>query len=299
MSDTEEPVVDDAQILEEENKAREAAQAEAQAAVEAEQAEQIAAAEAAQAAEEEAQQAARQAAAEAAQAAAEEERKARIAEEEANLAASKAAEEAAAAEATAAANAAAEQARKEAAAAPAPSQPSKAAKVIKKAVDTGEPLQDALGRLTDNKTGINYVMVTVEGKRGTKLKVSDEGTGGFAEMLTKLDEKKVYFIGIKVKAVDERSVESVRTKYVVATYIGPKAPMMKKAGASTVKAKLTQAWGGISIYYSAPDLSEFTTNDLAARLLQCGGAHKPTYYDFGDGTRYNLDFYAEHAGGGR
>lgn len=335
MSDTEQAVVDDAAVLEEEKASRDAAVAEATAAVETEQAEQVAAAAQADADEASSLEVDRAAAQASVAAAMETERKERVAEEEANQAASKAAEEAAAAEATASAEAAAEVARKErmdeeaanlaasnaaeaAAAAESRAAAEAAANVareeakaepkrkrasiatlaVKKAVSTGEPLQDSLGRLTDRKCGINYVMVTVEGKRGTKLKVRDEGSGGFAEMLGKLDEKKVYFIGMEIKAVDERSVESVRTKYVVATYIGPKAPMMKKAGASTIKAKLTQAWGGISIYYQVADLEDFTTHDLAQRLLQCGGAHKPTYYDFGDGTKYNLDFYAEHAHGG-
>jgi hypothetical protein len=175
---------------------------------------------------------------------------------------------------------------------------SPAAAVMASALDPKD-LEGGLALLTDTKAGVNYVMVEVAGKKGSILKICGHGTGGFAEMLDKLDEKKVYFIGIKVIGVDQRSVNSTRTKYAVATYIGTKAPMMQKAGASTIKAKLTQAWGGISLYYSVSDRASFTTEDLKTRLLQCGGAHKPSYYDFGDGTKINLGFYDEHKGGGR
>lgn len=264
------------------------------AAMEAEREERIAE-EAKAAADAEAEREAAQAEADAAM---EAERQERIAEEEASKAAAKAAEEKAREEATAKAEAAAEQARKEAESKEAPAEPTPSAKAAKKAFATSESLQESLARLTDEKNDINYVMITVKGKRGTKLKIAHEGTGGFAEMLSKLKDSEVYFIGIKVTAVDERSVNSTRTRFVVATYIGKKAPMMRKAGASTIKATLTSAWNGISIYYNVVDLESFTTEDLKDRLLQCGGAHKPSYYDFGDGTRISLGFYDEHAHGG-
>jgi len=251
-----------------------------------EEAESRAAEEAAEAAERSARQAE-------ADAAAEEERASRLAAEKKAAADAEAVRKAAQAEALRASEAervAQVEAEKKAGA----KKPNAAAAAVKKEVATGgDELQAALGRLTDGKLGINYVMLEVSGKRGAVLSVADEGTGGFAEMLGKLDEAKVYFIGIKVLGVDERNVSSTRTKYAVATYIGTKAPMMVKAGAATTKAKLTMAWSGITLYYAPPDLASFTTEDLKSRLLACGGAHKPSYYDFGDGTRINLGFYSE------
>jgi len=225
------------------------------------------------------------------------EQKEQIAAEEAAAVAAAAKEVADAAEAAAIAEAATVVAKEENKAKP-KRRASLVAGVIKGAIENPTDLTGALDRLTNKKLGINYVMIEVQGKRGSKLKVVAEGKGGFSEMVDKVDEKKVYFIGIKVIGVDERSVSSTRTKYVVATYIGPGAPMLRKAGASTIKAKLTQAWGGISIYYSVADKASFSHEDLKDRLLQCGGAHKPSYYDFGDGTKINLGFYNEHKGGG-
>jgi len=286
MSDTE------ADRVEEEN--RQAAADAADAAAEEEQARRIQEENDSRAADE-ANQAAERAARQAeADAAAEEERASRLAAEKKAAADAEAARKAAQAEALRASEAerAAQIEEEKKAGA---KKPNAAAAAVKKEVSSagGDALQAALGRLTDGKAAINYVMLEVSGKRGAVLSVADEGTGGFAEMLGKLDEAKVYFIGIKVLGVDERNVSSTRTKYAVATYIGTKAPMMVKAGAATTKAKLTQAWSGITLYYAPPDLASFTTEDLKNRLLACGGAHKPSYYDFGDGTRINLGFYSE------
>ena len=39
-------------------------------------------------------------------------------------------------------------------------------------------------------------------------------------------------------------------------------------------------------------LAFLTTKGVGEELLQCGGAHKPTHYDFGDGTVYEIfDFH--------
>ena len=111
----------------------------------------------------------------------------------------------------------------------------------------GEALSDVLKRLTDDKNDINYVMVRLDGKhkpvarcthdailhniyliyiyvstgkRGDKIAFDSEGSGGFSEMKSKIEESKFYFIALKVAGVDERSVSSNRSKYVVATYIG-------------------------------------------------------------------------------
>ncbi len=78
----------------------------------------------------------------------------------------------------------------------------------------------------------------------------------------------MYFIAFKVVGVDERNVESRRSKMAVACYVGPRAPAMQKAGAVASKAKLTQAWNGVAVWYDVATPEDFTREDLKGRLLQ-------------------------------
>merc|ERR1719230_1134251 len=161
------------------------------------------------------------------------------------------------------------------------------------------PLEQAWEKLTHKDSKINYIMAKLAGKRGQKVKLVEnpEGDGGFAEVKGRLDEKHFYFVGLKVRAVDERSVDSVRTRFVAFEYIGSQLSPFKRAGGSTSKAIVTKAWQGVSCWVQFPDMQSVTTANVTKELLRCGGAHKPTYYDYGDGSREDLNFYSEHKGG--
>ena len=56
----------------------------------------------------------------------------------------------------------------------------------------------------------------------------------------------------------------------------------QRAGGSTTKSILTNAWNGVSVYYDVASLDQFTHEDLKDRLLQCGGSNYIIYI-------YNLD----------
>jgi hypothetical protein len=309
MSDIEANVEVPADAVEEEDRATNIAAVEA--AANKEQEERIAAKEAEDAAEEARLAAEKEAAAAEVEAAAKKEQEERIAAKEAEDAAEEARLAAEQEAAAAAAAEAAEVARKEAEEAAA-AREEKARRPSAVAMNEGiaqargassgsaDTVDDLWAKLTDRKDPTNWVACYAKGKRGNKLRVSGCGAGGFTEAKAHMLESKYYFIGMKVDGVDQRdTVSSVRSKYIVASYIGPGVKTMQRAGGGMLKATLTNAWHGASVWFNVPSLENFTHDELKNRLLQCGGAHKPTFYDFGDGVKVNLDFYSEHVHGGR
>mmetsp|Transcript_4283 Transcript_4283/g.3593 ORF Transcript_4283/g.3593 Transcript_4283/m.3593 type:complete len:151 (-) Transcript_4283:126-578(-) len=97
-----------------------------------------------------------------------------------------------------------------------------------------------------------------------------------------LDESQILFAVIRIHGVDEReSVTSVRPKYCRVNWVGPKVSAVKKIGALQGKPIIAEMWKGTSIEFDADSLDSLEASNLMTRLLDCGGAHKPRYYEFG------------------
>ena len=45
------------------------------------------------------------------------------------------------------------------------------------------------------------------------------------------------------------------------------------------------------VSFEVEDVSELAPSRVIRKLLQCGGAHKPNGWDFGDGTLLSHDWY--------
>ena len=59
---------------------------------------------------------------------------------------------------------------------------------------------------------------------------------------------------------------------------------MQKARVSSSKATVKQFFQGAHCDFQVSAKSDITEEEVIAKLLQSGGAHKPKYYDFGDGS---------------
>lgn len=67
---------------------------------------------------------------------------------------------------------------------------------------------------------------------------------------------------------------------------------MKKMQALQGKEKIAGQWRGTAVEVSAGIPDEISANAIAKALLACGGAHKPTHYDFGGDNKIPLaDLY--------
>ena len=73
------------------------------------------------------------------------------------------------------------------------------------------------------------------------------------------------------------------------------APLME-LGPGDRFLQVTPLFHGIQIYVDIQGADELTQDVIAAKLTASGGAHKPTYYDFGPDQQFQLDFY--HSGSG-
>ncbi|KAH3732444.1 hypothetical protein Pelo_16722 [Pelomyxa schiedti] len=150
--------------------------------------------------------------------------------------------------------------------------------------------------LVDDANETNWVLWTLVDGRPPMVKLFQTGTGGLTEMRECLTPTECLYGGLLVQAVDEKQgLTSVRNRYVCFVFAGKQAPILKKARLSSQKglvfAKMPNV--SVSLEFIGADPSQLSNTRIANELLACGGAHKPTHYDFGDGTRYDiLDFHS-------
>eukprot|EP01130_Rhizamoeba_saxonica_P007694 TRINITY_DN311_c0_g1_i1.p1 TRINITY_DN311_c0_g1~~TRINITY_DN311_c0_g1_i1.p1 ORF type:complete len:176 (-),score=41.52 TRINITY_DN311_c0_g1_i1:38-565(-) len=96
----------------------------------------------------------------------------------------------------------------------------------------------------------------------------------------------------KIMAVDEQAgVISSRTKICQVNWVGRSMSAMKKMAALQGKEQVREVVHSVTIAVDADTVDDIDTNDMARSLLACGGAHKPKYYDFGEGSQIETEFY--------
>ena len=73
-------------------------------------------------------------------------------------------------------------------------------------------------------------------------------------------------------------------KYIQVNWIGPQVPAMKRIGALSAKPLAAEVFTTIGVFVDTNDRADLNAKALAQRLLASGGAHKPLWYEFGNGT---------------
>ena len=108
------------------------------------------------------------------------------------------------------------------------------------------------------------------------------------------DDNKIQWGVVKVSGVDQQdNVTSSRSKYVQVNWVGPNVPARKRSGALAGKQYIAQLLKGVQVTIDATSSDDFSAVVIGKALLQCGGAHKPTHYDFGNGETIALtDLYS-------
>jgi len=127
------------------------------------------------------------------------------------------------------------------------------------------------------------------------LKVLSSGSGGFAEFKAQTDESKVMYGLLAVYGVDERgSTTSRRSKFVAVTFIGSSVKIMEKARVSTQKGEVHKNFSTVSMTFDFSDSEDFTQREIALRLIQSGGAHKPHFYEFGPEDTFDVSEFSNN-----
>jgi len=105
----------------------------------------------------------------------------------------------------------------------------------------------------------------------------------------KLDDSKVQFGAFQVFGVDQHeSLASKRSKICWFTWVGKSVGVLVKAKVSVQKPDVAKVFEGAALALEISDPNELEAQHVAGALLKSGGAHKPTYYDFGGGVKYEL-----------
>eukprot|EP01104_Vermistella_antarctica_P011642 TRINITY_DN3271_c0_g3_i1.p2 TRINITY_DN3271_c0_g3~~TRINITY_DN3271_c0_g3_i1.p2 ORF type:complete len:366 (+),score=129.74 TRINITY_DN3271_c0_g3_i1:1776-2873(+) len=116
------------------------------------------------------------------------------------------------------------------------------------------------------------------------------GNGGLSEFRSKFDECNMFFGGIRIDGVDDReNVVSRRDKYAAITFVGEGVSGLQKAKVLQLKGQFDKDFSSAHIRLQLTQVEELDAISLAKTLLASGGAHKPRYYDFLDGTHILLE----------
>ena len=111
-----------------------------------------------------------------------------------------------------------------------------------------------------------------------------DGHCGLAECLSHCTDDRVYWGGVRVVAVDiRRGVVSRRPKFVFFMLAGEGTPLKVKARGLLHMGAIQEVMQQAHISLEAESANELSQAVIIQKLLQCGGAHKPNAWDFGQG----------------
>eukprot|EP00009_Paramoeba_aestuarina_P007699 CAMPEP_0201507750 /NCGR_PEP_ID=MMETSP0161_2-20130828/1321_1 /ASSEMBLY_ACC=CAM_ASM_000251 /TAXON_ID=180227 /ORGANISM="Neoparamoeba aestuarina, Strain SoJaBio B1-5/56/2" /LENGTH=170 /DNA_ID=CAMNT_0047902199 /DNA_START=67 /DNA_END=579 /DNA_ORIENTATION=+ len=156
-----------------------------------------------------------------------------------------------------------------------------------------DSLRAAWGKVTSRNDGTYWVVFNFDAS-GKVLQVKGTGEDGFSGLKDALDDNEVSFGAFLVKGIDDRgSTVSEREKYIAFSWIGENVSVMKKARVSVQKKDVLRIFDGCGMNIEIMDRESFTPQYVTKILLASGGAHKPTYYQFGpsDSDKVDLNFY--------
>jgi len=115
---------------------------------------------------------------------------------------------------------------------------------------------------------VNWVLLKHESN--TKIRAEAVGTGGLSEVIPHLTEKDTGFVYMRFQTGD---AESKRAKFVLFSFCGPRAPIMRKAKMSVHKADVKQIFASSALEIHATEASDFDEAAVRASLVRAGGAN--------------------------
>jgi len=167
-----------------------------------------------------------------------------------------------------------------AAAAPAASKPVQAAAPVaagdqppkSQTWNRGELLSTCCGDyyqlVRQDNSNVNWVLLKHESNN--QLRAEAVGTGGLSEILPHFGEKDTAFAYVRFETGD---AESRRSKFVLISWCGPRAPIMRKAKMSVHKADVKDVFASSAVELQASDLDDIDEEAIRASLRRAGGAN--------------------------
>eukprot|EP00467_Chlorarachnion_reptans_P015268 CAMPEP_0114514976 /NCGR_PEP_ID=MMETSP0109-20121206/16457_1 /TAXON_ID=29199 /ORGANISM="Chlorarachnion reptans, Strain CCCM449" /LENGTH=173 /DNA_ID=CAMNT_0001695085 /DNA_START=175 /DNA_END=696 /DNA_ORIENTATION=- len=141
-------------------------------------------------------------------------------------------------------------------------------------------LRAAFKKVNDQKDPLNWVVI-----RAPDGKVVMDGCGtGLKTMMQAFKNEEMQWGLIGVLGVDDgSSVKSIRSKLVQIHWCGSSVHEADRGKLiKTQRPAIQKFAGAIACEVATSDPEEITSRKLAYKLFHAQGAHKPTYYDFGN-----------------
>ena len=147
---------------------------------------------------------------------------------------------------------------------------------------------DVFELVVNKKSAVRWVVLELT-SNSKNVQVAASGSD-FTAFKAQFDAGKVLWGAFNVHGVDERnSVESVRTKVVQVNWVGSSVPPMKRMKAMQGAKYASEVIAGtVAVSVDANTAEDIDAREIAIKLANCGGAHKPTYYQFGSGIKLSL-----------
>jgi len=149
-----------------------------------------------------------------------------------------------------------------------------------KAAASGAQVEQVFETIMKQNSGVRwFVCKLTKNKKG----LSNEGTGETWEsFVDAFVDSEVMWGVFTVHGVDERrSVVSVRTKPVSVCWVGPTVKPMKRMQALQGTKIFKDILGGaVAVNVEATAKEDLDMKEIAVKIADCGGAHKPSHYDF-------------------
>jgi acetylornithine deacetylase len=155
-------------------------------------------------------------------------------------------------------------------------------------VPDGMSPADVFELIVSKKSGLRWMVLELT-NNGKALECTAQGSD-YTSFTAQFDAAKVMWGAFNVHGVDERnSVESVRTKVVQINWVGASVPPMKRMKAMQGGGLVSEIIAGaVAVSIDANTTEDIEVKDIATKLADCGGAHKPSYYEFGAGVKLTL-----------
>ncbi|KAI2602199.1 actin depolymerizing protein [Hypoxylon sp. NC1633] len=128
----------------------------------------------------------------------------------------------------------------------------------------------AYDAVRSDKDATNWLLLSYASAVGDKLVLSGTGSGGLADLATKLDDAQAQYAYVRVEYANDS--ESKRVKFVLVIFIGERTKVMRKARVSIESGNVKRALSHHSISVDARDKSDVDEKDIVARLRKAGGA---------------------------
>ncbi|KAI0020306.1 actin depolymerizing protein [Xylariomycetidae sp. FL0641] len=128
----------------------------------------------------------------------------------------------------------------------------------------------AYDAVRSDKDETNWLLISYASGVGDKLQLTGTGTGGLAELSSKLDDDSAQYAYVRVEYAND--TESRRVKFVLVVWIGENTKVMRKARVSIESGNVKRVLAHHSISVDARDRADLEEKELVARLRKAGGA---------------------------